>query len=362
MLKIHSAKDVQEYRKIDALSQSLLKNLKGNIEKINRELDPNSFSIKVGSAVDMLLTSTKGDYEDNFYVMKTTLPSDTLTEIIKKVYEEILEDYNNYLEDSTKDVPETFYKYCGNLEEYEAYIILHCEKLNYNPRLKDPTKIKKVTEHSSYFKALIESKDKIILSSEEDTLIHQMVYNLKNSPKTKKYFDTEVLDSLPTFEIYYQLPIVFMYLGVKCKALLDMVFVELDEQGQAKTVTPVDLKTTGSFTFDFPSAVKSFRYDIQAYFYTKACEMYFPNAEILPFQFVVESTKAPGKPLVFEVTDEILTFALTGNDYVPGIPELMSRYQEYKKCGFHQELEITKAGNGPLKIGLHGVIIEENSN
>lgn len=372
MVEITKSDVVEQYYKSEALSQSVLKKMYGTISDIESQVDATKPHIKIGSAVDCILTSEKGEFEKRFYVMDSNSlnVSDTIKQIVKLVYEEQLKDYQDYLEEvGSGDVlfPESeitpFNVFIGDrtLEDFEPYILSACEEVNYGKTYKDDTKIKKVLEGSYYFTALVESKDKVILTKEEYETINTIVYNLRNNHRTSRYFNVEALSQTNLVKVHYQYPIYFEYEDLECKGLLDIVIFQYDSEGNLESITPIDLKTMYGDTYTFSSSVKSRRYDIQALWYTIGLTYLFPEVKIHNFQFVVESTSTPGKPLVFEVDDTLLDFAIFGDKWNPGIAKLIKRYKFYKKHGFTLEKEIVEAGNKPLKLGVDGIIETEDS-
>lgn len=369
MIEITKEKDVQDYYDNEALSQSVLKKMGGTISELEKKVDATKPSIKIGSAVDCLLTSTKKDFESRFYVSDPNSQnvSDTIKEIVKLVYEEVLKDYQDYLaetEDSDTLFSEEdltpFPVFVGErqLEDFEPYILGACEDISYGKTYKDETKVRKVLEGGSFFKDLIYSSGKTILTVEEKGIVDSVVNSLRTNPRTSKYFDLEALSQTPLVKVHYQYPIYFNYEGIDCKGLLDIVIFQYDEKGALESITPIDLKTMFADTYTFANSVKSRRYDIQALWYTMGLTYLFPEVVINPFQFVVESTATPGKPLVFEVTDDLLNFALSGDKYNPGLNEFIERYKFYKEYGFTLEKEIVEADkmNQPLKLDINGIV------
>ena len=97
---------------------------------------------------------------------------------------------------------------------------------------------------------------------------------------------------------------------------LDLVIVAKDDDGNILYVEPIDLKTMAGDTLKFISSLKSWRYDIQAAWYTEALESpssTFRNiynqditGKIKLFKFIVESSTDQGQPLVYEITPEVL--------------------------------------------------------
>ena len=131
------------------------------------------------------------------------------------------------------------------------------EQHDWQRNWKMETKVAKIIEScSSYFNDLKASYGKQILSSEQNSRIHNIVNSLRLNIRTRRFFDRENQASMPSnIEFYYQLPIYFEYEGIQCKALLDLVVVVRDEEGIITDIFPYDLKTmagnTKYFLFSF---------------------------------------------------------------------------------------------------------------
>ena len=367
MLTITDKERVEEYYNFENLSQSLLKKLDRSISQIQKQVDSSKSYIKIGQAVDTILTGEEGQFDKDFYVMSCASPSDAIQKIIKLVYEKVIEDYMSFLEEGEPDEEVLFplseltplNEFSKGLEENETYILNACEEVKYGQSYKEETRLKKVLAFNEYYSAMLSSHNKTILSVEEKEIIDFAVNSLKTNPRTKKYFNREAIAKDESVEVIYQYPIYFSYKEVSCKCLLDIVVLRKGVDGTILSAEPIDLKTMAGDTFYFHNSLMSFRYDIQAMWYTIGLKSAFPGIEIKPFKFIVESNASPGKPLMYEVTEEILTFAMEGNQYKPGINTLFDRYCFYMEHGFKEEKEIVEANNEPLKLGLNGIISRE---
>ena len=195
-------------------------------------------------------------------------------------------------------------------------IIAAANEVEWQVRWKEETRLSKlILAGTAYFEDLKNSLGKKILSSEMKNKIDIICKSLSTNERTKKYFDREVQDSLKNIDFYYQLPIYFSYKGVGCKALMDLVVVHKNEEGEIIKIEPIDLKTMSGPTLQFINKVKQHRYDIQAAWYTKALTEYFkcPIEIIKPFKFIVESTTNMGSPLVFQISTGTLIHGRIGS-------------------------------------------------
>lgn len=245
--------EVDFYYESDALNQSTLKDLGQGFEsfmtkqeKKETEGIPSYFAI--GSAVDTILTGANGEFEKQFYVSELiNKPSDKEIEIVKFVFDDV---YQDNIEASLSDL--------------KGSILDSVNHFEWQSRWKDETRIDKIiTNGSEYYEDLKYAFGKTILSSEQKSLIDNVVKSLKENERTKKYFNREKYSKSKIVDIYYQLPIYFEYKGIQCKALLDILTIVKDDKGSIISIHPIDLKTMSGNTIDFLSNLKRLRYDIK---------------------------------------------------------------------------------------------------
>jgi hypothetical protein len=370
---VASKEEVQKYYESEALGQSKLKLLLGDISSFNKEFDSSAEHFLIGSAVDCILTNSREAFNAEYYTSEIEkLPSDAIIEILKLVHENLLEDYAESLEVITTEQETAsvtpFAEFVGELGNWEAYILEACERTGWQPRWGAEAKFKNVLVASDYFMDLCKAFGKTVISQSQTNTIHTIVASLTGSPRTARYFDRRTLEDYAKVEVYYQFPVYFEYRGVQCKALLDIVIVERNDAGEITGVTPVDLKTMNGNTYYFPSSIKTRRYDIQAAWYTLALEKHFGPGLIKPFQFVVESTSYQGKPLLFEVEQSLLEIGKKGivpvilsdidvvlKQEVLGYEQLLDLYIYHSENGFNEERAIQEAGLQPLKVDWNGI-------
>tara|TARA_R110000850_G_scaffold1714_21_gene9246 strand:- start:9592 stop:10512 length:921 start_codon:yes stop_codon:yes gene_type:complete len=137
---------------------------------------------------------------------------------------------------------------------------------------------------------------KIIITLEQHTKILAIVYSFKTSKFTKGYFDNK------KYTIIDQLRIEFTFHGKLCVGILDRVLIDK----KSKTIRVIDWKTSAG---NFEHSISKFGYDFQGAFYHLAIRAWADANKLskyilLPYQLIVESTKYPGTPLVYELTGE----------------------------------------------------------
>jgi len=331
------------YNDISALNQSTLKSLLNGLNGYKNYIakkDEQRSYLNIGSAVDTILTQGSEEFYNQFFVSKLdSLPSTTEMIILTEIFK------NTSCKDCT----------LSQLTDDEiAPVIIQSE---WQPKWKLDTKIQKIRNlGEEYYNELVLSKDKIILSDSEFNTIENMVNYLRTSENTKKYFDENLYVNNDDFDIYYQLPILFIYRDMMCKALLDIVI----HDKKKRMVHPIDLKTTSKPILSFPNEVKHYRYDIQASFYTKALQFYFPKDHVTTFEFVVSSTAEPQFPVVFKVSPQLIDIAKNGKepliykktqirDKVIGFDQLIDEYLWYMEHSFEVERRLVQ-GQGILHL------------
>lgn len=381
---VASKEEVQKYYESEALGQSKLKLLLGDLSSFNKEFDSSAEHFLIGSAVDCILTNSREAFNQEYYTSEIEkMPSEALIEILKMVHENLLEDYAESLEvmftgeEPTSPVT-TFAEFVGELGNWRAYILEACERTKWQPRWGEDAKFNNVIAASDYFMDLCKAFGKTVISQTQANTIHTIVASLTGSPRTARYFDRRTLEDYAKVEVYYQFPIYFEYRGVQCKALLDIVIVERNDNGEIVRITPIDLKTMNGNTYYFPNSIKARRYDIQAAWYTLALEKHFGPGLITPFLFVVESTSYQGKPLVFEVDQSLLDIGKQGKRAVSlidtdlfspaagqnevlkqevlGYEQLLDLFIYHSENGFNEERAIQEAGLSPLKVDWNGIM------
>lgn len=300
----------EEYRKHPAINQSKLGKLADGPAGVKKEDIGEKKYFTLGSLVDCLLTD-EDNFHSKYYVMTANKPSDMMT-----IYAE------TYFETNS-----------------------HYDALQASGYKSDPTKVAKSSksglskwqkEGEPYYTELKQGKGKQVVSTEDYIKATQMCNALKDNEFTSKYF----------LEMYnkFQVPIIFKYHGRECKALLDIIHIDY----VGKTIRPVDLKTTGKSVLYFRSAYLSYKYYIQAAFYTAALKYALKNDpkfaeyadfEVLPFQFVVQETSLNNPPHIFEVDEEDMYVAEYGglvdnSGYeVKGFQQLIDELEYHEETG-----------------------------
>lgn len=402
MIQIAKKEEIVDYFNSPALGQSKLKKLLTGISNFHTEEESKANHFVIGSAVDCLLTGNPEDFEKIFYISTVSKkPSDTVVEILNLVHIMLLSDYAEYItvvdpiqfkedhfevvQDSLEEAPAktSFSDFVGSLKNWETYILEACKIVDWNRTWGDAAKLKNIAteDNEVYFLDLCKAYGKTILDTAQKELIDSIVKSLQNNPRTRDYFDRAYLAENSLIQVFYQFPIYFTYREQECKALLDIVIVVRNSEGEILSVQGIDLKTTYENTYNFLSVLKSRRYDIQAAWYTIALQDYFAISldKIFPFMFIVESTTSWGKPLVYALSSALLKIGKEGRKAtslvetnlqgefntaiiqkeVKGVDQLLDLYIYHNENGWALEKEIRELPTGePLVIDWDGFVTE----
>jgi hypothetical protein len=383
MLKIATIEEVENYYNSTAISQSFLKSLTGDLDKLLEEKSSSGF--RGGKLVDTMLLSHPEDFDRIYYVSNTEkLPSEAMQIMIQKLVKILFDDYleqinvvSTSLSEPTTEghqdelFPElegsNFINYAKDMTLFSHYILAICQESEWNSRWGNDAKINAFLKEEEYYKDIVASQGKIVISKTEHEDALRFCKSLREHPRTARFFDKEIFNFANELEVYYQLPVYFNYRGKNCKALLDIVIVEyenFEETRVLKRIIPVDLKSTGLNTYYFPQQLANYRYDIQAAWYTLALAKYFQLPEdttlIEPFMFVVNSFSNPSKPATFVLNRNTLRagkegFSIGSKEY-KGYEALLEMYDYYSSVGFKEEREFVEAGNLPIEITFNGYV------
>lgn len=273
----------------------------------------------IGNAVDFSLTKNNSNvkFDDVFYTAKENVikPSDAIKSILHQVW------------DITKN---------KNLkdEKLRRFILDCCVSNSYGSSYKEDTKINKIYECEDYYNELIASDNKIILSSKDRLTVDNIVSSFSNSSYLKNKFKGSL-------EIYKQLPILFKYKGLNCKALLDTLIYD-----ESDTYTIIDYKTLGDNTLNFYKSFLRNKYWLQAVFYTEAVKNWLGPHIKIEFIFAVESSLNPGNPIFYKFPLEDEEFS---KFYFTKLEELIDNYKYYLKNGFDTH-RVIKENNNILNL------------
>jgi hypothetical protein len=277
----------QEYRADPALSYSTLARYErtgfNELDKLFDKIETPSLTF--GSAVDSLITGGTKEFEERFILADYPTTSPSIILIVKRLFSELSEKYNNLELIPDKDV------------------INAAAIDNFQPNWKAETRAKVIKEKGSqYYRLLYLAKDKTILDSQTYNDVMRTVEALYTSDATKFYF--QVNSPFELIERCYQLKFKASFNDVDYRCMADLIVVD----HSSKTIIPVDLKTSSKKEWDFYKSFIEWLYPVQARLYWRIIrdnldkDDYFKDFKLLDYRFIVVNRYSL-TPLVWEFKD-----------------------------------------------------------
>lgn len=318
------------YRGIDKLNQSLLKKMLISPKefliakaKYEETEDSEEDHFVFGTALDIMLTGTKEEFENKFLKVPDSLKcTDTVKVIIENVFNTLLESASSI----------------GVLGDYRPKILFQCKLQNYYGNWKDDTRIDSVIKSGSdYFDLLIKGKDKTLITNTEYSNAVTCMMALKSDPFTSIYCNKKMVPK--TIEFIDKFIVEFEYEGVEIKGELDRIIIDHDK----KAIIPTDFKSTGKDIIKGKTAFKNdfwlYRYDIQAATYTLGLSKHPFIMDLIEkgyvlesFRYIVVEKHLKNNPMIFKITSETLLIGLVGGELsngrvMEGLSQAISRYK-----------------------------------
>lgn len=280
-----------EYRADPALSYSTLAKYerKGRFNSLPTLFDKDvSPSLTFGSLVDCLMTGSAQDFNDQFLVAEFPKLSDALLLITQTLFakygkpvdevDDMFGDAHQYL--SVDEIPDADISAVGKQCDFWAN-----DKWN-------NVRAKKIREGgiSEYYKLLVLADGKDVINQKDMDDAYAAIEALRSSDNTAFFFapnNTEVdgIERLYQLKFKGEDPVTH----VKYRNMADLIVVDYN----AKTIQPIDLKTSSHFEWEFHKSFVDWRYDIQARLYWRNIKQniekdeYFKDFKLLPYKFIV---------------------------------------------------------------------------
>jgi len=258
-----------------------------------------SEALTFGSLVDDMLTSP-GEVDKKYYFANIK----PLTASIKDLAERLESD------------SEAVFIKVGKLYYNDAKIAEIAKEMGLWKSMKDPEKLKakwhdKQVEEYLFHK--LNSRGKTVIDSEMATLARRIVEVFRTNENTK-YF----LKERDGTELKFQLKLDFRKDGKVFTTRLDVLHIDHD----AKTVTPIDIKTGSEPILNFKKSWYKYRYDIQFSMYSMAAKAYveteYPEYSLENMIYIYVYKNDPEHPVVFTFDTDWVKAAYEGYGYRKG--------------------------------------------
>jgi hypothetical protein len=225
--------DEKTYRADPALSYSTLSRFsKEGFHKLNKLFEPiTSPSLTLGSVVDTLITGTAKDFEDSYIITYLSLDDDTIR-VVQAIYDTFKSQYNDFMKIPLIQVSQVAKQ--NDFWPAEKW----SDNARYNGLLKKGDVI-------GYYKFLIESEGKTVITNEQYQDAIKCVQALKTSEATRFYFAENEPNN--PIQRYYQLKFKATFDGIDYRSMLDCCLVDYNN----KKIYPIDLKTSSHYEDEF---------------------------------------------------------------------------------------------------------------
>ena len=279
----------KQYHALPAWSYSLIARYAregfSSIASLHEPVEETS-SMRFGSLFDSFLTKGKQTLND-YFVTDVSVP-----DAERKALE--------YISDRT-DKPHAKIN-----ELSQDDLMAYCDECKYQPRWGYKARVDHLSAYEDYYDALRTGRHIVSSTDWNDAL--SMFNIFRKDPYLKELFGTK---NTKDVEYLYQLKFQINFkteagTDVLLKIMPDLIKVD----HKAKTVQPVDLKTSSLPGYQFKENFLKFRYDIQAQLYSDVLEMILKKAEgyedytILPYLFtVISRTDKVPVTFIYDQTD-----------------------------------------------------------
>lgn len=342
---------VAEYEASGAINQSGLKEIMLNgiqsflANRLALQTTEKWFEDKdhflIGKAADCKMSFDPTVYDTLYHTSELTeKPSDTMMKVLHMTLDQ-LKDHREIHPLQHPDYARLIHYQLDNVEVKDSKTNEWKTGFYMNRRKDDWREDKRmdyvyVPECVTYWADIVRGRGKQVLTVKEKDLVNTITSNWLTHPYTAHLFP-----DYPHIIRMYQVPVYFTVNGIACKGLID----KLDIDTQAYTITPYDFKTMKGYTLTFPSIVRKRRYDIQGCFYGEGI---YQNIGLLSEKLgidlrgfkiknmhnIVESTTAPGLPLVYEMHDSLMYVGRRGDDKLSGFEQLIDEYAYWANHSF----------------------------
>lgn len=160
-----------------------------------------------------------------------------------------------------------------------------------------------------YLKTMFNSKDKIIVTTNDFILADDLATTVKTHDFTKDLFKPK-----KNVKVFYQIKFDIKYNNIIIKGVIDIVIIDYKN----KTITLIDLKTGKDNALEFSNSFIKYRYYLQAAIYSKAfdfiCDKFKLNKKqfkLNPFEFLYIS-KSEKIPILYKVSKKWNNAAING--------------------------------------------------
>lgn len=316
--KEYRALEIDSYSSLSTFIKDRKTYAKEYIYKNKVDKEEKSF-LTMGSIVDCL-TLTPEEFDDKFIVNDSIItPTGQMLDLVNcLVFKSII--YINGWEEIKPLTDDDFLSCYG--------------EIGFKRDNLDKVKDRFEKEGKEYYKYLLKSRGKIVISKNDYDLALKIHEGLKKSPVTSILINRNTDDRTIVLN---QLPVIFDYNGLQLKSLMDKIVIDHDK----KIIHLYDLKTAYN-PEEFENNYYKFNYYIQASLYWIALRKWAEKKGYIDKGYVVEHMKFIVcdntnyySPLIYETNQEHYVQSLSGfkynGKYHKGLNQVVSELQWHKR-------------------------------
>lgn len=284
--------DEPTYRADPSYSYSLLSKFdREGVEKIGSLREKTeSKSLRLGSAVDAILTGGEAEFNNHFVIANIKYITDKFEKSVRELF-------NKFNGTRWENIP-------GDAL-LEAIVDIKYQSSTWQPS----TRVNDFEKRGGaiYYNALVDAEKKQVLTQEEYKNVLMWVDALRNSANTAWYFiEDSPFESETDITREYQLKFKDVYHGVSYRCMMDLAITD----HKNKIVYPCDLKTSYHLETEFPESFIKWNYYHQARLYWRILrnimdkDPYFREFYLADYRFIIVSTSNPNpNPMIWEYKD-----------------------------------------------------------
>lgn len=272
------------YRADPAISYSTLAKFeREGFNKLDHLFDHiSSQSLLEGSMVDCLITGSREEFNELYYVADFPSIGDKEQQVVLALYDR-------------------YHDSCPHFSHISSDAILAVvNEFEWQKNWRDVTRVKVLSDRvATFYNLKIQAAGKTVVDQKTYDRVYNMVQALKTSPSTQGYFADN--DSMSPVRRYYQLKFRAKFSGVNYRCMADLLVVDYED----KKVYPIDLNTSGHHEWDFQDSFCQWSYMIQARLYWRIIKAnmsqdpYFKDFSLEDYRFIVVN-KESLTPLVWQ--------------------------------------------------------------
>jgi len=251
------------------------------------------------------IMADQGDFHEKFTLAQSIPPTGQILTLTEELYKRSLKSIDD--QGRQKDEFSVMFRDAFNSVKYEFDGVT--EKA-FKKKTLEWALEKFQVEGEMYYKELLENTGKTVVSVDMITKAEKLVEMLRTHPYTADIVN-EV--SGGDVEIFNELVILYMYLGIEYRSMIDKCKVDHSN----KTIQPYDYKCSYDVENGFEYSYLKYGYYLQVGVYDIAMNAWkmehdMADYTVLPIMYIAVDTTGNTAPVKYQITDKDLLLAMRG--------------------------------------------------